>query len=301
MSNEKGRRLGRGLDALIPASRTVEVDLSGGALRQIPVAQIRPNPYQPRREFDAEELAELEASIRTSGLLQPIAVRPVGDEYELIAGERRLRAVARLGWPTVSAVVKEVDERTLLTLAMIENLQRSDLNPIEEAAGYRRLIDEFGMTQQQVADAIGKDRTTVTGLLRILNLPSNVVSLVESGKLSAGHARALLGCSNDRDIISICNETVLRHLSVREVERRVRASTGAPPISAKTRTPHGAPTSTTVPASLREIEDRLRRRLQTDTRLRLTGPDKGTIEIGFYSADDLERLLDLMLGVRQDL
>src|SRR5262249_15117172 len=143
--------------------------------------------------FDAADLAELESSLKSSGLLQPITVRPRGDAYELIAGERRLRAASNLGWTEISAIVRDFDDRTMLVLALVENLQRANLNAIEEARGYRRLIDDFALTQQQVAEAVGKDRTTVTNLLRVLTLPESVRQMVESGNLSSGHARALLG------------------------------------------------------------------------------------------------------------
>ncbi|HEX8025218.1 MAG TPA: ParB/RepB/Spo0J family partition protein [Candidatus Limnocylindrales bacterium] len=176
MSTEKPRRLGRGLEALL-ATKTAATGTAQpqdrSALQRVPIAQIRPNPYQPRKHFRPEDLADLESSLRASGLLQPITVRSAADGtgYELIAGERRLRAATRLGWPDIPAVIKDIDDRTLLTLALVENLQRSDLNPIEEAEGYQRLIEEFSLTQQQVAEVIGKDRSTVANLLRILQLP----------------------------------------------------------------------------------------------------------------------------------
>jgi ParB family transcriptional regulator, chromosome partitioning protein len=228
---DKPRRLGRGLEALIPGAQSqpatqATVAASGAPAsseyQRLPIARIRPNPYQPRREFDETELAELQASLRTSGLLQPITVRPAANGYELVSGERRLRAATRLGWPDIPAIVRELDDRTLLTLALVENLQRADLNAVEEARGYRRLSDEFGLTHAQIADAVGKDRTSVTSLLRILQLPATVLSLVERGQLSAGHARTLVSLDDERRALQLANEAVARQLSVRELERRVR-------------------------------------------------------------------------------
>src|SRR5256714_4948005 len=190
MTTERHRRLGRGLEALIGTSQPS--NSAASELQRIATARIKPNPFQPRREFDPGALAELEASIRANGLLQPITVRRKGDSYELVAGERRLRAVTNLQWKEVPAVVRDFDDQTLLVLALVENLQRSDLNAIEEARGYQRLLDEFQLTQQQIADAVGKDRTTITNLLRILSLPDAVQVMVQEGRLSSGHARALL-------------------------------------------------------------------------------------------------------------
>src|SRR4051812_46045532 len=190
-------RLGKGLGALLSAAQERAPEVPASDLQVIPVSRIRANPFQPRRVFNPEELAELEASLKSTGLLQPISVRRRGDAYELIAGERRLRAATNLGWTEISALVREFDDQTMLVLALVENLQRANLNAIEEARGYKRLIDEFGLTQQQVADVVAKDRTTVTNLLRVLTLPAEVQALVESGDLSVGHARALLALPAD--------------------------------------------------------------------------------------------------------
>src|SRR5690606_23124587 len=170
------------------------------------------NPYQPRREFPIEQLQELEASIRESGLLQPLVVRPAGRtaptgaEWELVAGERRLRAVRRLGWTEVPVVVREMDDRTLLVLAIVENVQRADLSPLEEAEGYRQLIEEFGYTQKEVAESVGRERSTIANLLRLLNLPASVQRLVNQGSLSMGHARALLGIGDERRIADLARK-----------------------------------------------------------------------------------------------
>jgi ParB family chromosome partitioning protein len=276
-------------------------------IQRIPVAQIRPNPYQPRREFRPEDLSELETSLKSSGLLQPITVRKIGpDAYELIMGERRLRAAARIGWIDIPAVVKdsrEIDDRMLLTLALVENLQRADLNPLEEAQGYKRLTDDFGFTQQQVADAVGKDRSTVANFLRVLSLPAPVRQMLSEGLLTLGHARALLALLDDRRMLELANEVVAKQLSVREVERRVREAnepTRAPATGQTHRRALSLPEpSNQASPELRRIEDQLRRRLQTDVHLALTGKEKGVLRIGFYSSDDLERVLDLILGAKR--
>jgi len=306
MSMDKPRRLGKGLEALIASatSSSSSAPAAESDLQLIQVSRIRPNPFQPRRTFDKDELAELEASLKTSGLLQPISVRRAGDAYELIAGERRLRAAINLGWMEITAIVREFDDRTMLVLALVENLQRANLNAIEEARGYRRLLDDFQLTQQQVADAVGKDRTTVTNLLRVLSLPEQVQEMVETGTLSAGHARALLALGPGHSVVGLAKETVESGLSVRDLERRVRELSSPPPApvlegsqsdgaTKQRRSESGAQPST--PSATRRIEDDLRRYLQTDVKL-IVGPDeKGRIELSFYSNDDLERVLDLIL------
>ena len=299
MSAEKPRRLGRGLEALLATSSAAPSAprQEGTAVQRVPLAQIRPNPYQPRREFRPEELADLESSLRANGLLQPITIRPApdGNGFELIAGERRLRAATRLGWSDIPAVAREVDDRTLLTLALVENLQRSDLNAIEEAAGYQRLITEFGLTQQEVAEIVGKDRSTVANSLRLLQLPDSIQKLLEAGQLTAGHARALLALSDPRQMLELARKAASSGLSVREVERRVRETPSPAPSSRTGTTGAPAPVPPGSP-TLRRIEDQLRSRLQTDVQISLTAKDKGMLRVAFYSADDLERLLDLILG-----
>ncbi|HEY8175755.1 MAG TPA: ParB/RepB/Spo0J family partition protein [Gemmatimonadaceae bacterium] len=299
MSQEKPRRLGRGLDALIPGLATVAPSSAPTSdYQRLPVGRIRPNPYQPRREFDDAELSELQASLKSSGLLQPITVRRSSDGFELISGERRLRAAARLGWTDIPAIIRDVDDRTLLTLALVENLQRADLNAVDEARGYRRLSEEFGFTHAQIAEAIGKDRTSITSLLRILQLPARVLEIVEKGRLSAGHARALVSIEDERRALALANEAVARDMSVRELERRVRELLQPP---APRRSP-AASAAAEAPGSsvIRRVEDELRRRLQTDVKIRLSGPERGAIEVSFYSADDLERVLDIVLGPNRE-
>src|SRR5919202_3067606 len=281
MSTDKPRRLGRGLEALLatkPAPTAQPADRS--AFQRIPIAEIRPNPYQPRKEFPAEELAELEASLKTSGLLQPITVRPSpsGSGYELVAGERRLRAATRLGWPDIPAAVKEIDDRALLTLALVENLQRANLNPIEEAEGYQRLIQEFELTQQQVADVIGKDRSTIANILRLLQLPASVRRMLQEGQLTLGLARALLALGNERLIVDVARETVAKGLTVRHVEQRARLNTPeAERRRAKAPSPADAGTGRNPEA--RRIADDLRRHLQTDVAVTVSQGERGKIEI----------------------
>jgi ParB family transcriptional regulator, chromosome partitioning protein len=264
------------------------------------IARIRPNPFQPRREFRPDELAELQASLKASGLLQPITLRKVGrDDYELIAGERRLRAATGLGWEEIPAIVREVDDRTMLTLALVENLQRANLNCVEEALGYQRLIAEFDLTQQQVADAVGKDRSTVANFLRILGLPETVRAMLEQGQLSMGHARALLGLADERARVELANEAVAKGLSVRDLEHRVRLAlepaAAEQPAPAKPAAPRAREAAET-PVAIRGVEDRLRRFFQTDVSIAVSGKDRGQIRIAFYSPDDLDRMLDLLLG-----
>lgn len=317
MSTEKGRRLGRGLEALIARAPTrapivepvrgesassangVAVDVGGESsarqtpYRVLPVSKIRPNPLQPRKEFREEDLADLEASLKVSGLLQPVTVRPAprGEGYELIAGERRFRAAQRLGWTEIPAVVRDVDDQMLLSLAMVENLQRADLNPIEEAEGYEQLVREFSLTQQEVADIVGKDRSTVANTLRLLALPASVRRLVWDGALTVGHARALLGLGEATQMADLARVVVSDGLSVRDVEHRVRqAAQGKKPASASAGTDARS-------AEVRRLEDALRRRLGTDARIVQAGKSaKGELRIPFYNHEDFERLLDLVLG-----
>jgi ParB family transcriptional regulator, chromosome partitioning protein len=294
MSVDKPRRLGRGLEALIATAATPPTSAERGAVQRVPIAQIRPNPYQPRKEFRAEELAELQASLEANGLLQPIVVRPsAAGAYELVAGERRLRAATQLGWTDIPVVVRDVDDRTLLTLALVENLQRTDLNAVEEAEGYQRLIDEFGLTQQRVAEIVGKDRTTVANTLRVLQLPPALRLMVQQRDLTLGHARALLAFEDERAMSDVAREVVAKGLSVRDVEaraRRVRPEKRHPIVTTQNRSY----------SEIQRLEDQLRRHLQTDIVITVSRDYRGSIAISFYSADDLERLLDLILGQRRD-
>jgi ParB family chromosome partitioning protein len=283
--------LGRGIEALLgPAS--VEEAEREGALRELPVAEIRANRYQPRRAFDPAELKELKDSLAANGLLQPIVVRESERGYELVAGERRWRAAKELGWKRIPAVVREVDEQTLLTLALVENLQRASLSPIDEAEGYERLAREFNLSHAEIAAAVGRDRSTVANAVRLLQLPKSVQQLLDSGGLTAGHARALLSLEDARAQAQLAREAVAHGWSVREVEQRTRGQ-----VAKKGK---AAPAKRTVNAETRRIEDALRRKLGTDVAVVVRGRQQGHVAIRFYSNDDLVRLLEQLLGRRWD-
>ncbi len=287
-----GKRLGRGLEALLgPVSR--EQAQASGLLRELTVGSIRPNPFQPRTHFDPAELTDLTRSIESSGLLQPIVVRPAaGGTYELIAGERRWRAVQQLGWATVPAVLKEADDRTLLTLALVENLQRDNLSSIDEALGYQRLLDEFEVPQQELARMVGRDRSTVANKLRLLKLPESVRTLVIEKKLTEGHARALLALESEPAMERVAQEAVAGDWSVRELESRVRGD------RRPARRVRGAAAgeARNPSADQRRVEEALRQRLGTDVRVTAKRRGRGLVTLSYYSNDDLARLLEIILG-----
>ncbi len=287
----KKDRLGKGLGALL--GEYLGESMETAEARTVPVSAVHPNPFQPRREFKEEELAELATSIRENGLLQPIVVRPAGnrhgtDRWELVAGERRWRAVTRLGWKDVPALVREVDDRTLLVLALVENLQRSGLSALEEAEGYHQLQEEFGLTQQEVASAVGRDRSTVANMLRLLQLPASVRRMVEVGELSAGHARALLGLPDGRRMAELARQAVEQDWSVREMESRIQKDRP----KGRQRKRRAA-----APPAHRALETALERVLGTQVRIRQTrGGSKGRIEVSYYDAEDFERVFELLAG-----
>lgn len=296
VSTAKRARLGKGLGALLGEylPREGESAPEEGVLRMVPIGALRPNPFQPRREFAPGQLAELEASIRENGLLQPLTVRAIPDtspdapEWELVAGERRLRVARNLGWGEVPVVVRSMDDRAMLVLAIVENVQRAGLSPLEEAAGYRRLVDEFGFTQAEVAQSVGRERSTVANLLRLLHLPDEVQRMVGEGKLSMGHARALLGLGNKDSMLELANLAVQQGLSVRAVEDRVRGKTPAP----EGETDGANPTE----AHLRRLEEQIERVLGTAARIRVGARRSGRIEILVRTADDFDRVLERLLG-----
>jgi ParB family chromosome partitioning protein len=290
------KRLGRGLEALLGSVSREQAEASG-SLRELPVGSIVPNPLQPRTHIDEAELTDLTASIEASGLLQPVVVRSRNGQYELIAGERRWRAVQRLGWVKIPAVVKEADDRTLLTLALVENLQRDDLSPIDEASGYQRLSTEFKLGQNEIARVVGRDRSTVANLLRLLKLPDSIKALVQEKKLSEGHARALLSISDEPEMVRLASQAVNEGWSVRELESQTRnaaSTTGAVanPGTQSNRANRKAPAS----ADARRVEDALRKRLGTDVRVTTRRQGRGFITVSYYSNDDLARVLELILG-----
>ncbi|HEY8258609.1 MAG TPA: ParB/RepB/Spo0J family partition protein [Gemmatimonadales bacterium] len=289
------KRLGRGLEALLgPISR--EKAEAAGALRELPVDSLRPNPFQPRTTIDEVAFTELAASIEASGLLQPVIVRPRNGSYELIAGERRWRAVTHLGWTKIPAVVRDVDDQTLLTLALIENLQRDALSPIDEASGYQRLAAEFQLPHGEIARIVGRNRSTVANLLRLLQLPAEVQALVHQKSLSEGHARALLSLEEPERMIALAREAVEQGWSVREMEARVRGDEPVSATLAPVATPRRPRAVRTVNADARRVEDALRKRLGTDVRLTTRRRGRGFLTISYYSNDDLARLLELILG-----
>lgn len=285
------KRLGRGLEALLgPVSR--DQAEASGALRELPLSQVKPNPYQPRTRMDEAELTDLANSMQASGLLQPVVVRARDGGFELIAGERRWRAAQRLGWAKIPAVVKDADDRTLLTLALIENLQRDNLSPIDEAAGYRRLGEEFELGHSEIARAVGKDRSTVANLLRLLQLPPDVQAMVHEKRLSAGHARALLGLTDAERQSALAGEAVAQGWSVREVEAAVAGKR----TPRRPRRADGQATMRTAAADVKRVEDALRKRLGTDVRVTARRRGRGLVTISYYSNDDLSRLMELILG-----
>jgi ParB family chromosome partitioning protein len=282
--------LGKGLGALIPS----DVTETGSALRDIPLSQIEPNRYQPRGAFDEEALVSLTASIRELGVLQPVLVRAVGESrYELIAGERRWRAAKRAGLPSIPALVKTADDAASLEQALVENLHRADLNPIEEAAAYQQLIDEFSLTQEQVAARVGKSRPAVANSLRLFQLPPSIQKLLVEGRLSAGHARALLGTPDRAFQEALARRAADGGLTVREVEDIVRErgelDESAPPV------PEPSPSGSRRlrPPGLLELEELLSEHL--DTRVRVSmGAKRGKVVVEFATLEDLERIYRAM-------
>jgi len=280
--------LGKGLSALIPVAppQSVQNTSRDDPKTQVEIDKISPSPFQPRRAFDEIKLQELAMSIRNQGIIQPLVVRPKGERFELIAGERRWRAAMKAGLSTVPVVVRQASDRDALQLALIENLQREDLNPIEEATGYRRLQDEFTWSQEEVADKVGKSRPAVTNALRLLALPSEVQQEVASGNLPAGQARALLGLQSEAVIITAYREVLARALSTRETEKLVRN------LKAGRRRRRESPA---VDPDLRSLVEELQRALGTKIRvLPKARSNKGKIEIEYYSLPDLERIIGMI-------
>ena len=289
-------RLGRGLSALLG-------EYAGGASvagddtappTKLPVRAIAPNPFQPRREFQAADLSELAASIEVNGLLQAIVVRRsvTGRTFELVAGERRLRAVKQLGWGDIPAQIRDVDDHTLLVLALVENIQREDLAPLEEARGYEILRETFGFSQQRIADAVGKSRPTVANMLRLLTLPASVRRLLEEGKLSMGHGRAILAVDDPVSAAELAREAVAGRWSVRETERRIRESQEASSETARARKAEGRETDPAVGV----LEEALGGHLEARVAIQWKGKGAGSIRIAFSGARELERLFAAVTG-----
>ena len=281
-------RLGRGLGALL--GEYLEPEAREGEVQTLPLAAIVPNPMQPRRIFSDGELQDLADSIRANGLLQPLVVRPApgsADRFELVAGERRFRALSKLEWTETPVLVREASDETLLVLALVENLQREALNPLEEAEGYEALAQRFDMKQADIAKAVGKDRSTVANLVRLLKLPPSIRKLLESGALSPGHARALLTMEDPAQAADLARRAAKEGWSVREVERRASGLAG----KRRTRTPR------TKDPVVRALEGALQDHLQTRVEVREGRAGKGTIEIRYHGAADFDRVFELIAGL----
>lgn len=282
------RSLGRGLSELIAGPSTVDTR----SIIEVPIDRISPNPDQPRLEVDSDRLEELTLSIEAHGVLQPIIVRPMGDDYQIIAGERRWRAAQRAGLERVPCILHEANDQESLELALIENLQREDLNPLEAARGYRRLLTEHGLTQEQLASLIGKSRSAIANTLRLLELPPEVQEGIRRGEISEGHGRALLALVGDADRLAEAYERTLAHkLTVREVEELVRAAAAAPQEHAE-RTP--APPKARMDPNLREAQERIQDVLATKVTIKSNRRGGGRIEISFSNDEELQRLLELL-------
>lgn len=281
------KRLGKGLGALIPDMELEEQDQTKRLL-EVEVSQVKPNPFQPRENFDSIALEELKQSIAENGVIQPISVRIINSGYELIAGERRLRAVRDLGLDRIPAYVLEVNtDEEMLELSLIENIQRENLNPIDEANGYKTLITKCNLTQDEVARKVGKDRTTITNFLRLLNLPGMIQKSLVHGEISAGHARAILSLSDKSQQIDLWKRTVKNKYSVRQVEKLVKSITQLSKPKKEKRKE--------INPFIREAEDKLRSILGTQIRIHEKGKGRGgKIEVEYYSDTDLERILELM-------
>lgn len=276
-------RLGRGLQALIPVSETADNQGTGDL---VALDLIDPNPFQPRREFDPEKLAELTESVRVHGVMQPVVLRKTGDRYQLVAGERRCRAAKGAGMSDIPALVREFSDRELLELAIVENLQREDLNPIEEALAYEQLMDQLALKQEEVATRVGKSRPYITNTLRLLQLPEVLKQHVSRGTLSAGHARALLAASSSLEQLRLADKIISDGLSVRQTEALVAKQKGKTGVSRETK--HSKD------GDHLDLEHRLQSALGTNVKI-IHKKKRGKIEIEYYSNDDLERLLEILL------
>lgn len=282
----KKRGLGRGLDALIEKTEPKPDE----PVRTLPVASLHPNRFQPRTHFDESAIEDLVASIRAQGIIQPLVVTPEGEGYAIVAGERRWRAARKAGLDAVPVVVRQVaDDRELLELALVENLQRSDLNPIEEAEAYAALQEKFGLSQEEVANRVGKARTTVTNSLRLLRLPDEVLDLLREGRLTAGQARPLLGIEDPEEQIRLADRAVRDGLTARDLERL--AAEPQPQETPKTKKPDRP-----VEVHTAAAEERLTRRLQTRVEIKRLGKGgRGQLRIHFHSEEELMRLFDVLI------
>lgn len=282
MASKKG--LGRGLGSLLPEVGTDDKDV-----RQVPIGQIVPNPFQPRKQFDEAKLAELTASVKAHGVLQPVLLRQFGNMYELVAGERRWRAAQRAGLESIPAAVREFSDGAMMEIALVENLQREDLNPMEEAEAYRRLMDEFGLTQEQLSTRLSRSRSLIANTLRLLNLPQEIQEHVSRGTLTMGHAKALLGLDSPKEQYKAVEEILSRGLTVRDVEADVRKA-----VTGKQRRRVRSEPDEVLTAAV----DRLRMLFGTQVRIRGT-PARGKVEVEYYTSEDLARILELCFSLDQ--
>jgi ParB family chromosome partitioning protein len=290
----KKRGLGKGLEALIPSApfKSASPEVRAGAI-EVPIDKIIPNPHQPRHNINPDKLEELAHSIAEHGLIQPLVVTQVDDTYQLIAGERRWRASQLAGLTTLPVIIKETSPQQMLELAIVENIQRADLNPLEEAEAYAQLMEEFGLTQEAVAERIGKSRTAVANTVRLLNLPELIKDALASGQISEGHARALLSLKKQRDQLKTLAAVINRGLNVRQTEGLVRqllVGEEAPRHKAPALTPHE-----------KSMLARFESRLGTKVELNHTEPGSGKIVIHFYSPEELQAIFDAILGKEEEL
>lgn len=276
------KRLGRGLDALIPSLTVSEDD----KVMELPLSQLRPNPYQPRKTFDEDSIRELAESIRQHGVIQPIIVRSVLKGYEIIAGERRFRASQYCGNETIPAVIRSFTDQQVMEIALIENLQREDLNAMEIAVAYQSLMEKFNLTQEELSLKVGKSRSHIANFVRLLSLPAEIKEHVSRGTLSMGHARALAGVKDERQMKQLASDAVANGWSVRELEDAVQKLERQEPEKNKARAKKRDP-------YIEHIEESLRERFKTTVKIK-QHKDKGRIELQYYSKQDLERLLELL-------
>lgn len=286
------RRMGRGLEALMGGPVNGGDEPAAAVDQQsVTVDSIQLNPYQPRKTFDQDDLSSLSASIRAHGILQPLVVRQVGEHYQLIAGERRLRAAQAAGLTEVPIRVVDFNDQQVLEAALVENIQRADLNPIEKAQGFKEYLDRFKMTQEQLATRLGMDRTTISNLINLLELPADVQEAVRIGQISLGHAKVLKGIQDRNRQVSLCKEIIAQGHSVRATEALARQpKTEEEPAASG----GGGRTATEKTSHVQSLEDELRQKLATKVEIRLKAKDKGQIILGFESNDDFERLLEVL-------
>jgi ParB family chromosome partitioning protein len=282
----KKTTLGKGLNALFPdISSVMEEEVKTGVATLLDIKAINPNPYQPRKIFDPEKIEELAVSLRSSGIIQPLIVRKGSDGYELIAGERRWRAAMKAGLKEVPVIIKDVSDDQVLKLSLIENLQRENLNPVEEAEAYYRLIEDFKLLQEAVGEVVGKNRSTITNALRLLKLPEEIKKDLSLGKIFPGHARAILVLDNNAKRLTLHREIIKRELSVRQTEELVK----------HWKEEKHLPAPRKEPVEIKSIRENLQRALGTQVKILRKGK-QGKIEIFFFSDDDLERILEIIQG-----